>query len=187
MRYKSLRDTVAVLLLLDSLDTKWRPMHEMQITLRRKLVVNSVINPLTAVMGCRNGDLRFSPAAERLTSLLCREAFLAFKEEFQTETNLWFENLEAQGENTDDVHASRLPASLTQSSLEEEVKRVASATKGNISSMLSDVRLGRKTEIDWINGYLYRLGMKYDVWMPTHLTLLNLIKLRSHIPLDQQL
>jgi 2-dehydropantoate 2-reductase len=186
-RYKSLRDTVATLLLLDSLDTKWRPMHEMNITLRRKLVVNSVINPLTALLGCRNGDLLFSPAAERLTSLLCREAFLAFKEEFQAETNLWFEDLQAQGETTDDVHASRLPASLTQTSLEQEVKKVANATKGNISSMLSDVRLGRRTEIDWINGYLYKLGLKYDVWMPTNLALLNLVKLRSHIPLDQQL
>ncbi|EKM84098.1 hypothetical protein AGABI1DRAFT_67306, partial [Agaricus bisporus var. burnettii JB137-S8] len=187
MRYKSLRDTVAVLLLLDSLHTKWRSISEMHIILRRKLVVNAVINPLTALMGCRNGDILSSPAAERLTSLICREAYLAFKEEFQADANNWFDDLQKQGENVDDIHASRLPTSLTQSALEKDVQRVAYATKGNISSMLSDVRLGRPTEIDWINGYLYKLGMKYDVWMPTNLSLINLVKLRSHIPLDQQL
>ncbi|KAF5352393.1 hypothetical protein D9756_005942 [Leucocoprinus leucothites] len=186
-RYKSLRDTVAALLLLDPLHTIWKPIHEMQVILRRKLVVNAVINPLTAIMGCRNGDLLISPAAHRLMNSVCYEAAQAFTAEYQSETDQWVNRLGAQGVDVNTVSATRLPEKLTKTALGEEVLKVASATRGNISSMLSDVRRGSPTEIDYINGYLLELGRAHGVRMPTNATLLNLVKMRSHIPLDQQL
>jgi 2-dehydropantoate 2-reductase len=186
-RYKSLRDTVAVLLLLDSLQTVWRPMHEMQVALRRKLVVNAVINPLTAIMGCRNGDIFSSPAAHRIMNSVCYEAEKAFTAEFQSETNQWINGLARQGVDVDNINATRLPPQLTRAALEEEVLKVASATRGNISSMLSDIRCGNPTEIDYINGYLLHIGKAHRIIMQTNAALLNLVKMRCHIPLDQQL
>lgn len=186
-RYKSLRDTVALLLLLQSLHTTWRPMHEMQVILRRKLVVNAVINPLSAIMGCRNGDLFTSPATHRLMESVCYEASQCFTAEFQSETDRWVQGMEEQGVDVDNISVTRLPPALTKTALEEEVLKVANATRGNISSMLSDIRRGAPTEIDYINGYLLNIGRTYKVRMPTNTTLLNLVKMRSHIPLDQQL
>lgn len=186
-RYKSLRETVALLLLLEPLHTTWRPMHEMQVILRRKLVVNAVINPLTAILGCRNGDLFTSPAAHRIMNSVCYEASQAFAAEFQSETNQWLKGLGEQGVDVDNVNVMRLPPSLTKTRLEEEVIKIANSTRGNISSMLSDVRHGNPTEIDYINGYLLNIGRTHKVRMPTNATLVNLVKMRGHIPLDQQL
>ncbi|KXN88804.1 putative 2-dehydropantoate 2-reductase [Leucoagaricus sp. SymC.cos] len=186
-RYRSLRDTVAVLLLLEPLHTVWRPMHEMQIILRRKLVVNAVINPLTAIMGCRNGDLFSSPAAHRIMRSVCYEAARAFAAEFQAETNQWIYGLRGQGVDVEDINVTRIPPQLTKTALEEEVVKIASATRGNLSSMLSDIRHGKATEIDYINGYLLEIGKTHNVRMPTNETLVNLVKMRNHIPLDQQL
>ncbi|KAJ3568043.1 hypothetical protein NP233_g5972 [Leucocoprinus birnbaumii] len=185
-RYRSLRDTIAALLLLEDLHTVWRPMHEMQVILRRKLAVNAVINSLSAIIGCRNGDLFISPAAHRIMSSICYEVSQAFNAEYQSGTNDSIERLKAQGVDVDHVSAMRLPGQLSKTALEEEVLKVASATRGNISSMLSDIRHGSPTEIDYINGYLLELGKMYGVRMPTTATLLNLVKMRSHIPLDQQ-
>ncbi|KAF9454142.1 hypothetical protein P691DRAFT_798405 [Macrolepiota fuliginosa MF-IS2] len=186
-RYKSLRDTVALLLLLQPLHVTWRPMHEMQVILRRKLVVNAVINPLTAIMGCRNGDLSASPATQYLMDSICYEASQAFAAEFQSETNQWVHGLAEQGVDANTIDVTRLPLALTKAALAEEVVKVMTATRGNISSMLMDIRHGNPTEIDYINGYLLKIGRTHRVRMPTNATLLNLVKLRSHIPLDQQL
>ena len=186
-RYRSLRDTVAVMLLLDPIHPIWRPMHEMQIILRRELVVNAIINPLTAILGCRNGDLLVSPAARRIMKFVCGEASQAFCVECQSESNRWLDTLAAQGADTSTVDVMRFPKQLDKAALEYEVLRVAQATRGNISSMLSDIRFGRPTEIDYINGFLLEFGKTYRVSMPTTRSLLNLVKMRGEISLDQQL
>jgi 2-dehydropantoate 2-reductase len=91
--------------------------------------------------------------------------------------------------NGDNPHTSarRIPRSLTAQFLEEECVRVAELTRGNISSTLNDIRRGRTTEIDFLNGYLLNLGATYGVPMPATATLLNLVKMRARIPIDQQL
>jgi len=53
--------------------------------------------------------------------------------------------------------------------------------------MLSDIRTGRPTEIDYINGFLLEFGNICKVRMPITKSLLQLVKMRSEIPLDQQL
>jgi 2-dehydropantoate 2-reductase len=80
---------------------------------------------------------------------------------------------------------SRVPPGLTAQALEEECLRVIQATAGNISSMLSDVRSGGYTEINFMNGYLFGLGRSFGLRMTTTSTLLNLVKLRMAIPLDR--
>lgn len=184
-RYKSLRNTVAALLLAEPLNTSWLPIAHIQTAMRLKLVVNAVINPLTAIMNCRNGDIFATNAARQVMRRVCVEASLVYAAEMRANAQVMLQNASAAGYSEDDVILDRLPRSLTASALEQECLRVAELTKGNISSMLSDVRRGNPTEIDYMNGYLLNLAQKYRVLMPVTMTLAQLVHMRSDIPLDQ--
>jgi 2-dehydropantoate 2-reductase len=185
--YKTLRETVAALLLLEPLNVSWRSISYLQTVIRRKLVVNAVINPLTALMGCRNGDLfrNHNSSAYNIMDNICREASAVFKAQAMAESQAWSNSLAMEGIDPNDVVVGRLPEALSSEMLKKEVLRVADSTKHNISSMLSDIRRGRSTEIDFINGYLLNLGTTHRVKMPCSSVLLHLVKLRGAIPLDQ--
>jgi len=76
---RSLRDTVAALSNLSGLNAAtWKPIAHVKMAMKRKLVVNSVVNPLTALLGCHNGDLLKSAEAQKIIEHLCVEAALAF-------------------------------------------------------------------------------------------------------------
>lgn len=172
--YWSLRNTVAALQRLSDLQPTWEPMSTLQVHLRQKLVANCVINPLTALMGCNNGELYGNPAAERLSRRLCMEAENVFRAEAR-----------ANKEDDQTITDGTVDPHLLMHALHEECQRVAFATAGNISSMLAEVRRGSKvTEVDYLNGYLMQLGGRYRVPVATHATILDLIKLRTSIPLD---
>ncbi|TFY82082.1 hypothetical protein EWM64_g1931 [Hericium alpestre] len=183
-RYFSLRNTVAVLSSLSALNASWVPFSSVMTAIKRKLVVNSVINPLTAIMGCRNGDVFTSDAANRICRRVCMEAEWVFSAEYAAQEGLT-KNLFISSRG--DRRLPVVPSALKGESLEEEVKRVASITTGNVSSMLADIQKGKHTEIDFMNGHLLRMGLDYKVHMPTTATLLNLIKMREAIPLDPSL
>ena len=184
-RYISLRDTVAALLLLEPLNISWKRYAEIQLTLRRKLAVNAVINPLTSVMGCRNGQLNRLPPRARIVQNICQETSSIFAAEMRHETARWLEDMRARGVDATNMALPSLPKSLSPYSLEAEVDRVVELTKDNISSMLQDVRRGRRTEMAYINGYLVKLGLDHGIWTPYNLALRDLIYLRERIPLDQ--
>jgi 2-dehydropantoate 2-reductase len=97
----------------------------------QKLVVDAAINPLSALFKCKNGDVFNSEARMHLLTRLVEEAGPIVRA-----------LLKSPGPEFDD------------SALREEVLRVARATGENTSSMLQDVEAGRKTEIDYLNGYL---------------------------------
>ncbi|EGN93132.1 hypothetical protein SERLA73DRAFT_98195, partial [Serpula lacrymans var. lacrymans S7.3] len=183
-RYRSLRHTVAVLRSLDALNVKWKPISDVQVSMRRKVVVNSVINPLTAIMGCRNGELFKDDASTRILHHVCVEAAAAFEAQYKADTQTWLDTLGVEVDKSQ-VPLGRFPPALGRKRLMEEVLRVAQVTGGNISSMLSDVRKGRQTEVEFMNGYLLGLGTQYNVPMPTTTVLLNLVKMRGAIPIDQ--
>jgi 2-dehydropantoate 2-reductase len=177
--YRSLRNTVAALSNLSGLNAAWKPISHVETAMKRKLVVNSVVNPLTALLGCRNGELLETAEAGKIIHRVCFEAAQAFA-------------MQAQEEGSDEekdvrvrMGLSRVSPGLTAKALEQECLRVIKVTAGNISSMLRDVRSGSYTEIDYINGYLVGLGRPFGLPMTTTTTLLNLIKLRTAIPLDR--
>lgn len=184
-RYRSLRNTVAALCSLNNpLSTSWIPMEEIQLIMRRKLVVSAVIDSITALMNCRNGDIFTTAASYRLMNRLCQEASDVFSRQLQSDTKAWLESLDDPSENATSI---RVPYLLTAKALQDECIREAQLTKGNISPMLVDIRSGKSTEVDFVNGYLLNLGSTYKVPMPAMATMLNLVKMRCDIPLDQAL
>jgi 2-dehydropantoate 2-reductase len=179
--YRSLRNTVAALSSLSGLNTSWKPISHVETAMKRRLVVNSVINPLTALMGCRNGELLESLEAREIIKRVCFEASRAFAMQAQQQEGSWSDQ-EKQARIRSGF--SRVSPGLSPQALEEECLRVIRVTAGNISSMLSDIQAGSYTEVDYMNGYLMGLGRSFGLPMTTTATLLNLVKLRTIIPLD---
>ena len=180
--YRPLRNTVAALSSLTRMNTTWKPISHVETAMKRKLVVNSVINPLTALLGCRNGDLLESEESMKIIKRVCFEAAEAFAMQSQQEEGAWHDR-----EKRARIRSgfSRVSPALSAPALEEECLRVIRVTAGNISSMLSDVQSGSYTEVDYMLGYLVGLGRPFSLPMATTTTLLNLIKLRTTIPLDR--
>ena len=101
----------------------------------QKLVVNAVINPLTAIFRCKNGQLLDNPARLTLMGLLIEEIGPIVR-----------------------ALLHDAPDMFSNQNLLEFVLTVARKTGANTSSMLQDVQAGRRTEIDYINGYVAAQG-----------------------------
>ena len=108
----------------------------------QKLVVNAGINPFTALLDCPNGEILDSPLYQQNIDGLCREISLL-------------------------LHAETAE-NIAPEVLRERVETVARNTASNTSSMRADVKAGRKTEIDFINGYLVQCGKRNDIATPVN-------------------
>ncbi|WP_455661870.1 2-dehydropantoate 2-reductase [Pradoshia sp.] len=89
-----------------------------------KLIANACINPLTAVLGVRNGEIMANPYFRRVLKGLCKEIC----------TGLGIE---------EEQHHEYL----------ERVSLICERTADNKSSMLRDIEMHRKTEIESILGF----------------------------------
>ncbi|AHG21432.1 2-dehydropantoate 2-reductase [Chania multitudinisentens RB-25] len=116
----------------------------------RKLAVNCVINPLTVLYNCHNGDLQRYP--EQIETL-CREVASV---------------MEMEGHHT------------SCEGLMSYVMQVIQLTADNVSSMLQDIRAQRHTEIDYITGYLLRRGRSHGIPLPENTRLFELIKQKEN-------
>lgn len=117
-----------------------------------KLAVNCVINPLTALYGCRNGELGTQQALRLEVARLCEEIVIISRAAGFTGT----------AEN-----------------LEETVATVISGTAQNQSSMLQDLQHGQRTEIDYITGYLLEVASRLGIDAPHNTNLLK--RLQAHV------
>ncbi|KAI7152023.1 hypothetical protein KC352_g28215 [Hortaea werneckii] len=110
-----------------------------------KLAVNSILNPLTALIDSRNGDILHNFALTRTMRLMLAETSLVIR-------------------SLPELHAlPNVDVRFSASRLETLVASVAHQTRNNISSMLADVRGGRRTEVEFINGYIVRRGEEMGV------------------------
>lgn len=120
----------------------------MEVRIWSKLIINAVINPLTAILHVKNGELLESAWTRGLMLDLYREACLV---------------AEAKG--------IRLPDELWQT-----IITVCEATSRNHSSMLQDIEQSRTTEIDRINGSLLQMAEELSLDLPAHRTVYRLVK-----------
>ncbi|MGG4551019.1 ketopantoate reductase family protein [Paenibacillus humicus] len=114
----------------------------------RKLLINAVINPLTAIWRIPNGELLDSAERRALLKQLCDEAAAIY-----TARGIPFEG---------DAY--------------ELVAEVCRLTASNTSSMLKDVLQGTPTEIDYINGRLAEMAKQAGVSAPGHELLWRLVR-----------
>ncbi|GBC71904.1 2-dehydropantoate 2-reductase [Candidatus Calditenuaceae archaeon HR02] len=113
-----------------------------------KLIINSVINPLTALLGVRNGELL---EVQELSWVIDR---------------LVEEGVEA---------CYLLGAKLSPGQVKSRVYEAIKATYENKSSMLQDIERGRRTEIEFINGALARILRAAGRPAPTNTLLTQLV------------
>jgi 2-dehydropantoate 2-reductase len=120
-------------------DLPVRAVDDIDQRLWRKLAVNSVINPLTALHDCRNGAVLELPGIDALLPALCAEVCAAAN---------------AEG------------LALNAAQLVDDVRHVCRVTAQNRSSMLQDIAARRLTEIDFINGYVVHKAAQYGLDCP---------------------
>ena len=133
-RYLSLRNTVAALSSLRTLEAHWEPIYDVHMAMRRKVVVNAVINPLTALMDCTNGEALNHTWGKRICRLICEEASKVFQAQ-------WYAEVQAAKRAGQTVKEEKFPGELTASALEDECHRIANITSTNYSSMLIEPSL----------------------------------------------
>jgi 2-dehydropantoate 2-reductase len=106
----------------------------------QKLIINCAINPLTAIFACKNGQLAEDRFAKHINMLVeeCIEVAKA-----------------------DGISLSH-PASI------EMVYKVITLTANNISSMYQDILQQRKTEIDYISGYVVERAAQHQIAVPAN-------------------
>ncbi|MGO4893996.1 ketopantoate reductase family protein [Flavobacterium sp. W21_SRS_FM6] len=141
-------DKSAVELLLSSLlpPATWH--KDIRLPLWHKLAVNAAINPLTAIDQVKNGDL-IKAGYQRQIKHICEE-----------------------------ISAVMQALKYTNESciLYDRVMQVVEQTANNYSSMNRDVMAKRKTEIDYINGYVVDRAAQFGIPCPENNRLVNEIK-----------
>lgn len=133
-----------------------------------KLAVNAVINPLTALMGCFNGELLHQPSMARVIRLLLAEICLVIKS-----------LPELKG-------VPNLNVRFDIGRLEAQVIGIANKTAQNKSSMLQDINQGRLTEIDYITGYIVRRGEEVGIQCVLNYMVKHMIKTKERLEWEKQ-
>jgi 2-dehydropantoate 2-reductase len=125
---------------------KTRITKEIRRELWKKLLVNCVVNPLTALLRVRNNEI-LDDSLKEIRHQLIRECMAVGKAEgirFEPDLEVCIE------------------------------RKIASYT--NYSSMCQDIMKGKKTEIDFLNAKIVELGRKHGIPTPVNETLVSLIK-----------
>ena len=113
----------------------------------KKLAINCIINPLTALHNCQNGDLLQSHYSS-IIHQLCAEI-------------------------AEVMTASGYP--IQTAALENQIKNIMIATANNYSSMHQDITHHRSTEIAFITGYLCQKAKQFNLLVPQNEHLLTQI------------
>lgn len=136
----------------NQLINKWKQaswQHNIEDVLWLKLYINCVINPLTAIHQIKNGDLNQRIYADSIFLLL----------------------------NEISLICKTVSPNLADEQIRQKVFEVIANTADNYSSMNRDIANKRKTEIDFITGYLLKTANKLGLKLPNHQALYQKIKL----------
>lgn len=122
-----------------------------------KLAVNAVVNPMTALLDARNGNILFNDSFSRSYRLLLAEISLVIRSMPELQ------------------HLPNVNKRFGPERLETLVVSVARKTGENISSMLADVRRGQQTEIKYINGYIVKKGEELGIRCTLNYLMMHLV------------
>lgn len=152
---------LAQLLSCPPLNASLVPAKELFHTQLQKLAINAIINPLTAVLECHNGEIFSSAPRRALIQALIAEISRVICAIILT-----------NDETVGPVVLDR----FSPTSLGKAVSDVGAKTAKNVSSMRQDVLAGRETEIDYINGYVVARGTAFGIECPFNSMLVGMIK-----------
>jgi len=128
--------------------------QNIQLKMWHKLLANATICPLGTILHTRNGDILDRPSTERIFDAILDEGLALAKHLLPQE----------------DFSASR-----------EFILTIIEKTRNNKCSMLQDIERGRRTEIDFMNGFIVRESRKYGLKTPINSAITELIRyLESH-------
>lgn len=114
--------------------------------------MNAVINPLTALLDVCNGEILRYDSYESVARSIVTEGVQA---------------------------AAACNVKLDVEDCLQRVKMVAEQTAGNVSSMLADMRKKCRTEIDFMNGYIVKVGKEHGIPTPVNSTITSLIHMKE--------
>ncbi len=117
----------------------------------QKLAINAVINPLTALHQCKNGELSLPEYAAAI-ELLIKEFVLV-----------------AQASGYD----------FSFDAIQRRVNQVIQQTAENCSSMQQDFAKGRRSELEYITGFLLKQAKQHQLSLPAHQALYQLLLHKS--------
>ncbi|KAI0526645.1 ketoisovalerate reductase [Xylaria bambusicola] len=171
------------------LDARQVSRKELWIAQLEKLVVNAIINPLTAVLRCKNGEV-FAPRSDALPDVIDRlvgeasELLGALILDSKSDEILLSGSVSkgvVSGDATIEtlrVGREELLARFSFTQLRAFVADVGAKVSANTSSMLQDVQAGKLTEIDDFNGWLVDTArlLGNGLRLPTHEKLIALVK-----------
>ncbi len=121
-----------------------------------KIIYNSALNPLGAILEVNYGRLAEMDSTRSLMNSMIEEIF-AVLAAIRQET-IWPD---------------------AASYLEAFYRQMVPSTAGHHASMLQDIQRGRKTEIDALNGAVVDLGRQYGVPTPVNAVISSLLKAKE--------
>lgn len=122
--------------------------RDLPFTLWRKLLFNAAINPVTALLGIRNGQVPRIPGAWDVAAACFREAR--------------------------EVAAAAVGPEIGQVA-DEDLREICERTAENLSSMLQDLRSGKRTEIRALNGAVVSEAARFGKNAPVNDVMVKLI------------
>lgn len=122
-----------------------------------KLATNCIINTLTVLLDARNGVLAEHFHLKRTIRLMLAEISLVIRS-----------LPELQG-------LANVQTRFSAQRLESVVMKTARITARNISSTLADVRAGKQTEIEYINGYVVKRGEELGIKCVINYAMMQLV------------
>jgi 2-dehydropantoate 2-reductase len=126
-----------------------------------RLAVNAVLGPLSVVFDCPHGKLLENFAVTRLMRRLLGE-------------------IVAVAQSVPELRKlDHFKDQFTLERLESLIVRIASRSNNTLGSMLEDVRKGRQTDIDFINGYIVKRGQELRVPCPVNTTVIQMVKAKQ--------
>ncbi|KAG7193381.1 2-dehydropantoate 2-reductase (Ketopantoate reductase) (KPA reductase) (KPR) [Scheffersomyces spartinae] len=149
-----------------ALNVRYLPYPEFLLKQMEKLVINACINPLTALLDCKNGELLYGSRVSTIMRKVISECVDVLLAEYR------FELSESSVESANFLDKDRLL---------DVVIEVCRLTSKNSSSMREDVRALNRTEIDWLNGFIVSKGIERGISTPTNLLLSSMVKSKLSI------
>jgi 2-dehydropantoate 2-reductase len=128
--------------------------QDIQLKMWYKLLANASICPLGTILHTRNGNILDRPSTKRIFNAILDEGLALAQHSLPQE----------------DFSASR-----------KFILTIIEKTRNNKCSMLQDIERGRRTEIDFINGFIVRESHKYGLKAPVNAAITDLVRyLESH-------